>query len=198
MQFVGMHSGDGVSAALKVYIEADLQELGQVTVIGYIGKGATMSISSHWTTPFANDNLGNSSYLNNRVSDYGQASTDLTSKSVLNSILNWEGVEPPAINLPIYFKAFRNPKGEVEDAIKYLQMMESPELAKAVTLGRIPTTVDVTIGRKIKLPKCVILDVTDELDSPRNRDGYRTENMVQLQLQRKNILNRSEIPSIYK
>ncbi len=196
MQFVGMTNEDGINAALKVYIEAEIKGHGQITVVGYIGEGATMSLSSHWTAPFANDNLGNTSYMS-KVGDYAQAGTDLTSKAEFNSILNWEGIEPPAIVLPIYFKAFRDPKKEVEDAIMYLQMMESPELHEKLPAGRVPATVDVNIGRRIKLTECVIQDVTAQLDSPKTNDGYRTENLVQVQLQRKKILNQSEIPSLY-
>ena len=196
MKFVGMTREDGFNNSLKVYIEGKVEGHGTITVVGYIGEGATMSLTSQWTPPFANDNLGDSSYLG-KTSDTVQAASGATSKSVLNSLLNWEGIEPPALNLPIHLKAFRNAKTEVEDAIMYLQMMQSPELNHAAPLGRVPSTVDVTIGRKLKLLECVILDVTDELDSSKTKDGYRTENTVQLQLQRKMILNSSEIPSIY-
>lgn len=197
MKFVGMTREDGFSSSLKVYIESEIKGYGTVTVVGYIGEGASMSLSSRWTPPFSNDSLGDTSYLE-KVGDVAQATTGVTSKSVFNSILNWEGVEPPAINLPIYFKAFRNPKAEVEDAIMFLQMMESPELNENTIAGRVPQAVDVKIGSRLQLLECVLLEVTDELDSPRTNDGYRTENTVQVQIQRKKILNQSEIPTIYK
>lgn len=44
--------------------------------------------------------------------------------------------------------------------------------------GCILIMVDVIIGWKIKIFKCVILDVIDELDLLRMWDGYRMENMV--------------------
>lgn len=197
MKFVGMTREDGFSSSLKVYIESEIKGYGTVTVVGYIGEGASMSLSSRWTPPFSNDSLGDTSYLE-KVGDVAQATTGVTSKSVFNSILNWEGVEPPAINLPIYFKAFRNPKAEVEDAIMFLQMMESPELNENTIAGRVPQAVDVKIGSRLQLLECVLLEVTDELDSPRTNGGYRTENTVQVQIQRKKILNQSEIPTIYK
>lgn len=197
MKMVGMTREDGFSSSLKVYIESEIEGYGQVTVIGYIGEGASMTLSSRWNSPFANDTLGDTDVLS-KASDIGQANTDLTTKTVNNSILNWEGMDSPSLNLPIHFKAFRNPKAEVEDAIMFLQMMESPELSKNTPFGRVPKSVDVTIGRRLRLLDCVILDVTDELDSPKTRDGYRTENTVQIQIQRKRILNQSEIPSIYK
>lgn len=197
MKFVGMTREDGFSSSLKVYIESEIKGYGTVTVVGYIGEGASMSLSSRWTPPFSNDSLGDTSYLE-KVGDVAQATTGVTSKSVFNSILNWEGIEPPAINLPIHFKAFRNPKAEVEDAIMFLQMMESPELNENTIAGRVPQAVDVKIGSRLQLLECVLLEVTDELDSPRTSDGYRTENTVQVQIQRKKILNQSEIPTIYK
>lgn len=196
MKFVGMTREDGFSSSLKVYIEGNVEGYGQVTVVGYIGEGASMSLSSRWTSPFSNDTLGNTSAID-KVSDIGQANTNITSKTVNNSIMTWEGMESPSINLPIHFKAFRNPKTEVEDAIMFLQMMESPELNKATPFGRVPNHVDVKIGRRMQLLECVILEVTDELDSPKTDEGYRTENTVQVQIQRKQIFNQSEIPSIY-
>lgn len=188
---------DGFSPSLKVYIESEVQGYGEVTVIGYIGEGASMSLTSRWTPPFANDTLGDTTYTQ-KIGDLTQAGTGATSKSIFNSLLNWEGIEPPALNLPIHFKAFRNPKTEVEDAIMFLQMMESPELNDQLPAGRVPSSVNVKIGRRLWLLDCVLLEVTDELDSPRTSDGYRTENTVQVQIQRKAILNQSEIPSIYK
>lgn len=188
---------DGFSPSLKVYIEGNIEGYGEVTVIGYIGEGASMSLTSRWTPPFENDNLGDTSYTQ-KAGDYTQAATGVTSKTVLNSLLNWEGIEPPALNLPIHFKAFRNPKTEVEDAIMFLQMMESPELNAKLPVGRVPSSVNVKVGKRLWLLDCVLLEVTDELDSPRTDDGYRTENTVQVQIQRKSILNQSEIPSIYK
>ena len=197
MKFVGMTREDGFSSGLKVYIESEIKGYGAVTVVGYIGEGASMSLTSRWTPPFANDSLGDTSYFQ-KTGDVAQATTGITSKSIFNSILNWEGIEPPAINLPIHFKAFRNPKTEVEDAIMFLQMMESPELNEKLPTGRVPQAVDVKIGSRLQLLECVLLEVTDELDSPRTKDGYRTENTVQVQIQRKKILNQSEIPTIYK
>lgn len=192
---VGMTGNDGLSEFLKVYITKEITDIGQVTVVGYIGEGATYDLTSQWNPPFENDNLGDAGYLQ-KTAEYGQALTGLTAKSEFNTLLNWQGIEPPAITLPIHLKAFNDAKSEVEDPIMFLEMMASPELNEALMGGQVPQPCVVDIGRKIKLMDCVILNVQSELDSPKTRQGYRSENTVQLQVQAMQMLNQSEIQNI--
>jgi len=193
---VGMTRDDGISQYLKVYIEKDIPGHGLVTVIGYIGEGAAMSLQSQWNPPFENDTVGNTSYMQ-KAGDAIQAGTGLTAKAEWNSLLNWVGIEPPQITMPIVLKAFSDAKLEVEDPIKFLKMMASPELNEISPLGRIPQPCLIDIGRKIKLIDCVIQDIQEELDSPRSKLGWRTENTVQMQFQMKQMLNQSEISNIH-
>jgi sRNA-binding carbon storage regulator CsrA len=196
MILAGMTREDGFSQYLKVYFEKELQGVGQVMVCGYIGEGASMSIESHWTPPFLQDNVGDASYTS-KLSDIAQATTGSTAKAEWNSIMNWDGIEPPQFTMPVYLKAFRDPVTEVEDAIKYLQMMQAPELNEALPLGRIPEAVIVDIGRRVKLTNMQIQNIEVPLDSPKSVDGHRTELTLQLTLQAKQMLNQSEIPNIY-
>ncbi|TMO87706.1 hypothetical protein CWC12_10535 [Pseudoalteromonas ruthenica] len=191
-----MTSEDQMSGYIKVYFEKEIQGFGSVTVVGYIGEGATMSLTSHWNPPFLNDSVGDATALN-KAADIAQASTGLTSKAEWNTILNWEGIEPLAFSLPVYFKAHSDAKKQVEDPIMFLEMMETPSLNEASPLGDVPETLILDIGRRIKITNAVILDVQSELDSPRTRDGYRTENMVTLQLQAKQMASQSDLSSIH-
>lgn len=193
---VGMTRDDGISQYLKVYIEKDIPGHGLVTVVGYIGEGASMSLQSQWNPPFENDTVGDTSYMQ-KAGDAIQAGTGLTAKAEWNSLLNWVGIEPPQITMPIVLKAFSDAKLEVEDPIKFLKMMASPELNEISPLGRIPQPCLIDIGRKIKLIDCVIQDIQEELDSPRSKLGWRTENTVQMQFQMKQMLNQSEISNIH-
>lgn len=191
---VGMARDDGISQYLKVSIAQ-----GGVTVIGYIGDGASKQLSNFWQNPFEGDTLGQAGGAGSKVADLTQVGTDMTSKTVMNTAIVWEGISPHELTLPIYFKAYSNAKTEVNDAIMYLEKFASPELNEnLVGAGVIPQLCEVNIGRRLLLTRCQIKDVSSELDAPRDSNGYMTRNTVQLSITMDRMTNRSEIQNLYK
>lgn len=197
MPVVGVSSKDGISGHLKVYISQ-----GATTVVGYIGEGATKTLSSNWTSPFESDTLGNVGGAN-RAAGLGQAmqsgedSGKLTTVTQHNSVMVWEGTTAPTLSIPVYFQAYANAKTEVHDAIKALERMASPELNEYLPGGRTPQLVVIDVGRRFKITNALITEVTSELDAPRTRDGYMTRNTVTLTVTPDRMVNASQINSMY-
>ncbi|MGI2961154.1 hypothetical protein ACRTDT_23635, partial [Vibrio alginolyticus] len=80
-----------------------------------------------------------------KTSSVAQTVSDKTSKTLWNSQQVWQGNEPPEITATLKFVAFTNAKSEVNDPIKYLAQMISPELKNTVPVssdglgGRVPS-----------------------------------------------------------
>lgn len=187
---------DGISPFLKVYITSQTS-----MVVGYIGEGSSASIESMWESPFANDSLGGVAgaitAAAGKLAGGAQAASGNTSKSDFNSLLIWEGQQPPEFNLVVDFKAEMNAKIEVMDAIMTLKQMASPELNAAMPGGRRPSPVILDIGRRLKLMDVVIRSVNYPLDSPRTQEGYFTRSTVTLQCSGMSIQNQSDIPFMF-
>lgn len=194
MPTVGMTRDDGMSQFLKIAISQ-----GDATVIGYIGDGASKQLANFWQNPFEGDTVGQAGGGVSKVADLAQVGSNMTTKTVMNTAIVWEGISPHELTLPIYFKAYSNAKAEVNDAIMYLEKFASPELNEnLVGTGVIPQLCKINIGRRLILPRCQIRDVSSELDAPRTRDGYMTRNTVQLSITMDRMTNRSEIQNLYK
>lgn len=194
--YCGAIMPDGISPFLKVYITSERD-----MVVGYIGDGSTASLSSMWQSPFENQSVGG---LLGQISEAArsaggiiQTATGTTSKSVLNSMLVWEGQQPPEFSLTIDFLATTDAYIEVNSAISALLQMESPELNDIAPLGRRPQTVVLDIGRRLKLMDVVIKDVSYLLDAPRTPSGHFTQNTVTLQCSGNTSVNRSDIPFMF-
>lgn len=187
---------DGISPFLKVYITSQTS-----MVVGYIGEGSSASIESMWESPFANDSLGGVAgaitAAAGKLAGGAQAASGNTSKSDFNSLLIWEGQQPPEFNLVVDFKAEMNAKIEVMDAIMTLKQMASPELNAAMPGGRRPSPVILDIGRRLKLMDVVIRSVNYPLDSPRTQEGYFTRSTVTIQCSGMSIQNQSDIPFMF-
>lgn len=187
---------DGISPFLKVYITSQTS-----MVIGYIGEGSSASLESMWESPFANDSLGGVagaiSEAGGKVAGMVQATTGNTSKSEFNSLLIWQGQQPPEFSLVIDLMATVNAKIEVNDAIMTLQQMASPELNAMLPGGRRPSPVICDIGRRLKLMDLVIRSVSYQLDAPRTSDGFYTHNTVTLQCSGMSVQNQSDIPFMF-
>lgn len=192
----GAIMADGISPFLKIYITSATS-----MVIGYIGEGSGASLESMWESPFANDSLGGvAGAISNaagKLTDATQAVSGNTSKSEFNSLLIWEGQQPPEFNLTVDLMATVNAKIEVNDAIMTLQQMASPELNAAMPGGRRPSPVICDIGRRLKLMEVVIRSVSYQLDAPRTPEGYYTHNTVTLQCSGMSIQNQSDIPFMF-
>jgi hypothetical protein len=79
---VGMTRDDGISGFLKVSINQ-----GGVTVIGYIGEGASKQLSNFWQNPFEGDTIGQAGGAGSKVADLAQVQTSVTSKTVMNTAI---------------------------------------------------------------------------------------------------------------
>lgn len=187
---------DGISPLMKVYIRSQTD-----MVVGYIGDGSSVQLASMWQSPFENQSvgglLGGLGAAAGSLADTIQSATGMTSKSVFNSMLVWEGQQPPEFNLVVDLMATTNAQIEVNLAISTLLKMASPELNNIAPLGRRPETVTLNIGRNVALPNVVIKDVSYLLDAPRTSEGYFTHNTVTLQCSGNTSLNRSNISSVF-
>ncbi|HEY3591747.1 MAG TPA: hypothetical protein VGL07_17040 [Buttiauxella sp.] len=192
MAIVGAIAQDSLSQYLKAYV-TDKQGN---TVIGFIGEGATAQLSAMWNSPFEGDSLGSIAGVST-LANVGQSKTEMTSVSKLNSEMIWQGSPPPSINLSLYFQAINDAKAEVDDAIKHLWAMMSPELNDIAPLGRRPESVVIDIGRRFKITDVLIQEVSYMLDAPKTPMGYYTHNTVTLQLTAKEMRNKSEIPNLF-
>lgn len=189
-----MTRDDGISGFLKVSINQ-----GGVTVIGYIGEGASKQLSNFWQNPFEGDTIGQAGGAGSKVADLAQVQTSVTSKTVMNTAIVWEGISPHELVLPVYFKAYKNAKSEVNDAIMYLEKFSSPELSESLAgAGVIPQLCAINVGRRLMMPRCQIKDVSSELDAPKTSDGYMTRNTVQLSITMDRMTNRSQIQNLYQ
>lgn len=194
----GVSTNDGISQYLKCWItQTDDETKVTTTVVGYIGEGASKTLTSNWTSPFESDTAGKAAGLD-KVSDLMQAGTGKTTVSQFNSRMVWEGTTPPTLSLPLYFQARDNAKTEVENAIMALEQMASPELHAKTPWGRTPNPVTVNIGRRFVMTNVLIMEVQSELDAPRTKDGYMTRNTVNLSITPQQMVNASEIPNLYK
>lgn len=218
---------DGISPYLKVYI-TDLSN-GDF-VVGYIGDGASASLSAEWSSPFQGIHLGSMagaaantagsalsemggkkgglfgsalSGLGSLMSKGADLATDAASfmgvslAATINSAMVWQGQQPPQFSIPIYLLAHSNPYLEVQQPIRVLQQMASPELNEVSPGGRVPSKVTLDIGRRIKLSDCIITEVTYELDAPRNADGFFIQNNVTLQMSGWVTCNRSDFDNVF-
>lgn len=186
----GVSDQDGISGYLKCWLSQ-----GANVVTAYIGEGSSKSFTSNWSDPFESDAAGKAAGLE-KGAGLLQAGTGLTTIGQMNSLKVWEGTSPPPINLTLYFQAHFNPKNEVHDAIMLLECFASPEL-NYVAGGQTPQLVSIDIGRRLKIPAVILLEVASELDQPRDSNGYMTRNTVQLTLSPPMMLNASEVPGIY-
>lgn len=192
----GAFMPDGISPFLKVYITSQT-----AMVVGLIGEGSSASIQSMWESPFANDSLGGVAgaitAAAGKLAGGAQAVSGNTSKSDFNSLLIWEGQQPPEFSLVVDLRATVNAKVEVMDAIMTLKQMVSPELNAAMPGGRRPSPVILDIGRRLKLMDIVIRDVSYPLDAPKTREGYFLRNTVTLQCSGMSVQNQSDIPFMF-
>mgnify|MGYP001054250945 CR=1 FL=1 len=178
-----------VSNHLKAWIKQ-----ASVVVVGVIGEGTTKELQSQWEQPFTDDSLGS---MFRKAGGAIQAFTGLTSQTTFNTRLVWMGNLPHSINLVLRFYALSDARREVEEPIRELEKMASPDLNTALPAGRIPQYVTLSIGRKVIYPECVITGVSVPLDKETTRDGYLVRADVALQIQTSQMLNKSEIDATY-
>jgi len=180
-----------VSDYLKVTLTSE-----DYSVVGYIGEGAAMNITSNWDTPLSMDNIGSLAGLS-ATANLSQVTTDKTSVMRWNSLQVWEGGMAPTFSVPMELFAWQEPRTEVQGAIMALLAMISPELNDTTPGGRRPFSVTLDLGRRIKITDVVIQSVDYDLSAPRTREGYFTRNTVTLQMTGMSALNRTDVPNLF-
>ncbi|HCG7330482.1 hypothetical protein P3551_21050 [Vibrio parahaemolyticus] len=198
---VGAPDDDGISEYNKCRIS---QFIGgtEVMVTAYMTEECMMTFQALWESPFEGDSLGDVAAIN-KTASLAQAINETTSKTVLNSQQVWQGNEPPEISLTLRLHAYTNAKIEVDDPIKYLCQMISPELQHLAPIssdgfgGRIPADAAFNIGRKFQIPMR-ISEVSFNANAPKTNQGNFAYNTVTVVAAPKTMINKSQIPNIFK
>ena len=192
MEYYGsINAGFNVSDYLKLTLTSE-----DYSVVGYIGEGAAMNITSNWDTPLSMDNIGSLAGLS-ATANLSQVTTDKTSVMRWNSLQVWEGGMAPTFSIPMELFAWQDASTEVQGAIMALMAMISPELNDTTPGGRRPYSVTLDIGRRIKITDVVIQSVDYDLSAPRTWDGYFARNTVTLQMTGMSALNRTDVPNLF-
>lgn len=194
----GVPSDDGISQYNKCYIT---QKIGgrEITVVGYMVDDCQLSFVANWESPFENDSVGGVGAIE-KTSSLVQTMSEKTSKTIWNSQEVWQGNLPPELNITLRFMAYTNARTEVDDPIRYLSQMISPELEAKVPIssdgigGRIPKEAAFNIGRKVTLPMR-ISNVAYNVNAPKTKDGHFAYNTVTITAAPKQMINQSAIPN---
>ncbi len=130
----------------------------------------------------------------------------------LNSTQVWSGAQPLKIQITALFKAYRDPKAEVEMPIRQLQEWAAPqELAKdgvaaefireKKLLTLMPSLVPKCIGFIYKnriFSPMVIESISDPLDAPIDSNGNRIHASIQLTLCSLTAVDRKDWTNTYR
>lgn len=199
------HKKLGLSPHLVAWVKQ-----GDRMVCGVIGQGTSRSLTSKWDAPLEQSNLG----ADNGVMDFGknalQATTGMTSVTAFSSTQIWNGSLPLRFTLTLLLLAFDNPQEEVEKAIQWLEEFSSGEVQGFVAFnplaaiggdaatGRIPEVVTLNVGRNQIIPNCVIESITTPTDKERGPDGSLLRAEIQLDIQTKTMLSKSDIAALWQ
>lgn len=194
--YCGVRDGDGISPYYKATLSQEVPGRGMVTVTGYLSGESNIELSQLWDSPFEGDTAGNAGGLD-KASSVGQTQTGMTTKTLWNSKLVWNGAEALAFTLPLQFIAYADAKTEVNDPIQYLLQMSSPELKDISPMGAIPLKVKLNLGRRI-VADVFIKNVNYDESAPKTKDGYFTHNEITLSLTLDGSINASQVPNIFK
>ncbi|WP_157067347.1 hypothetical protein [Desulfosarcina cetonica] len=177
---------------------------GNTCVVGAIGEGTTKEIQVNWNSPFEEDTIGGTFQ---KIGGLVQEETGRTSKTLLSSAQIWEGNQPHQFNLVMKFYALSDAKAEVMDPCRELEKMLSPNVNASLPfevgsdgdlhVGRVPGRVWINVGRNALYGPCVITGMTMPLDKEKTKDGYLIRCEVNLQVETKQMLNRSDIDKTY-
>jgi hypothetical protein len=176
-----------------------------IMVCGITSEGAVKDVQDNWNSPFEGEAVGSKFAKTGGVIQSGLiedtvgigAGSGQTSISLIQSRQVWEGAQPHSFTLPIWFYALQDAYSEVSLALRYLEEFRSPELNNATPFGRIPQPVTIKIGKRAIYPNCVIESLSEPLDTQVDKNGYPVTCMVNLQVQTKQIINRSQVASHY-
>lgn len=193
-QKFGVINDSTTSDFLKAYISQNTDE-GSVLVIAYIAEGTTEQLQSQWESPFEADSVGS---VLEKAGGLLQAATGRTSKTKLNSQQVWQGTLPVALSLTLQFRAYSDALNEVDMAIAHLKAMASPEVNEATPSGRIPQSVELSLGRRLIYSDMRIESVNVPWDGPKTSEGYLSSAEVTIEIQPLQMLNASEILTTHR
>lgn len=186
-----------VSPYLKAWIKQ-----GDKVVCGLIGEGTTLTLASNWDSPFEHDNLDS---MFQKASGVMQLTTGVSFRTTANSAQVWSGDQPARLSLTLVFVGINDAVVEVEDALTALKEFKSPQsnALNPISLsfdakewGRIPSPVSVNIGRNFIYPDMLITDYSEQLGTLTDANGNRLEATIQLSLESRAALNRTEMQGL--
>lgn len=200
--FVVGYIGDGAAATLSAEWTSPFQGINFGSIAGAMGEAATGALTEAGNKMggVLGGVLGGVAGLGNKLIEMAPdlaSAAGFSMAATINSAMVWQGQQPPQFSMPIYFLAHSNPFLEVQQPIRVLQQMASPELNAVTPGGRVPNKVTLDIGRRIKITDAIIQEVTYELDAPRNADGYFIQNNVTLQMCGQTSYNRSDFDNVF-
>lgn len=151
----------------------------------------------------------------NLMGQLSQAARGLMGRSgvtKLNSTQVFSGIQPIKIQVTAFLRAFKDPIAEVEEPLKDLQQWALPRhlapdgvLAEFLThknvLSLMPSEVPTIVGFAYKnriFQPMVIESVSDPLDAPIDRNGWRISATVQITLCSLTALDRADWAQTYK
>lgn len=193
--YCGVSDSDGISDFYKASIMQEIPGVGNVTVTGYITGETQIQLSQDWGSPFSEDTAGNA--VGGKVSAIAQHELTLTTKTLLNSKLVWNGSDPLTFDLELSFIAIDDAKREVNDPIMYLMQMSSPELNDRMPIGQVPQLVKLNIGRRL-IVDAFIKDLSYAESAPKTKEGYFVSNKINVTLSLDGVINASQIPDKFK
>ncbi len=202
-----------ISEHLKAWVYQNVGG-GDITVCGLIADGSSREITSSWSSPYANESLGEHpkyqkiggimQYASGKIVGSGGG---VTSKTSLNSVQVWDGSQQ-SITLNLKFIADIDPVNEVMKAIEALEQMASPEVGRYSPIelhqghkgpaGRVPDVVKLCIGHRATFENLILKSVSTPIDNQVDRNGNMLKAEVSLQLEPVQMLNRSDIPGTFK
>ncbi len=188
-----------VNQHLKIYLKNGGSSGPQATVAALIGEGSSLEMQANWESPFEQDSIGS---IFERAGGLLQIATGNTAKTTLNSAQVWHGNRPVSLNLVLHFYSVSNPKVEVEEPIKVLKQLISPEvnqnmpIGEGGTFGQAPTYVSINVGRNFIWPKCVIESISEPYDVKRDPSGNRLNAIVNVAASTTRMINRNQIPAM--
>lgn len=189
-KYFGVRDSDGISYFYKaVLTQADK------SVVGYISE-CTLESSQIWTSPFEGDTAGNAGGAE-KLSGIGQTQSQMTTKTLWNSSLVWEGAETLEFQLTLEFIAYADAVNEVDLAVQTLLQFSAPELKDMSPTGQIPQEVILNLGRRVCSP-ILIRSVSYDENVPRDPSGSMTHATVTLTCILRNVLNASNVANVFK
>lgn len=182
---------------------------GDRMVSGIIGPGTSRSLASKWDSPLEQSNVGSDTGTMDTAKNATQAATGVTSITAFSSTQIWNGNMPLKFSLNLILLAFDDPLSEVMQPLQWLEEFASGEiqglaafnptdLASGTATGRIPEVVTINLGRNMIIPNCVIESITAPLDKEKTKDGYLVRAEVQLDIQTKTMLSKSDIAKLWQ